>query len=258
MKKFMTLAAIAALMISFASCDEKTPNPNNPDKPNTDQPADVCPDCGKNPCECEPEYASPITIDGNFADWDALDASKVASATCATDAKWTALKSVKVYADEVYINVLMEVDADQITSDCPIDIYLNVDNSVNPGNNNWLGQSGQDVLLEGAYYSEGAVVSYDPGLYPYTGSDQEVEWAWDVENPLLAEGMGLASGAGTVAKYELAILIELLNGVELADTFGFGITVSQDWEPVGLLPNDTVTDENTNGAAEFLKVTIDK
>ena len=114
------------------------------------------------------------------------------------------------------------------------------------------------VLLEGGYYVEGEVISFDPGLYPYTGSDQEVEWAWDVENPLLAEGNGLASGAGTVAKYELAILIELLNGVELADTFGFGITVSQNWEPVGLLPNDTVTDENTNGAAKFLEVTINK
>ena len=254
MKKFMTLAAIfAAAMMSFTACEE-----TKPDNGGTTIDENLCPDCGKDPCECPEEYASPITIDGDFADWDALDASKVASATCATDAKWTALKSVKVYADEVYINVLMEVDADQITSDSPIDIYLNTDNSENPGNNNWLGQSGQDVLLEGGYYVEGEVISFDPGLYPYTGSDQEVEWAWDVENPLLAEGNGLASGAGTVAKYEIAILIELLNGVELADTFGFGITVSQNWEPVGLLPNDTVTDENTNGAAKFLEVTINK
>ena len=254
MKKFMTLAAIfAAAMMSFTACEE-----TKPDNGGTTTDENLCPDCGKDPCECPEEYVSPITIDGDFADWDALDASKVASATCATDAKWTALKSVKVYADEVYINVLMEVDADQITSDSPIDIYLNTDNSDNPGNQNWLGQSGQDVLLEGGYYVEGEVISFDPGLYPYTGSDQEVEWAWDVENPLLAEGNGLASGAGTVAKYELAILIELLNGVELADTFGFGITVSQNWEPVGLLPNDTVTDENTNGAAKFLEVTINK
>lgn len=253
MKKFMTLAAIAALMMSFSSCDEKTPTPNNPDKPNTDQPADVCPDCGKNPCECEPEYVSPITIDGDFSDWAALDASKVAVANCAADAKWTAMKTLKVYADEVYINIYFKVDADEITSDSPVDVYLDADGSATGVANNFANESAIDYLLEGAYYSEGAVVSCDLGLFAYGGTVEEFAWAFE---PIL-EG-GISTGAGTVGEYEISILREMLMGVELADTFGIGVTVSQNWEPVGLLPNTDVTEENAKGSADLLRVTIAK
>ena len=251
MKKIMTLAAMfAAVMMSFTACSPDDTKPQ--DKPNTEQ--DGNEDEGK-----EDEYVSPITIDGEFADWDALDASKVATAECATEAKLTALKSVKVYADAMFINILIEVDADQIAAACPIDIYFNADNSANTAANNWTNQGGQDCLLEGGYFDGTAVSSFDPGCYPYTGAEDVVEWAWDVENPLIAEGSGLASGAGTVAKYELAIMTEMLAGVvDLADTFAMGITVSQDWEPVGLLPNADVTEDNTNGAAPFLTVTINK
>ena len=63
MKKFFALAAIfAATMMSFTSCEDTT----KPDGGET--PADVCPDCQKNPCECEPEYVSPVTIDADFSD----------------------------------------------------------------------------------------------------------------------------------------------------------------------------------------------
>ena len=252
MKKFMTIAAMfAAVMMSFSSCEKDNGGKNEGGNNNGGGTTEVCPDCGEDPCVCEEEPTTAITIDGDFSDWDAV---QTVGATCAEGAKWTALKSVKVYVDQVYINVLIEVDEAQVTGDAPIDIYINADNSQNPGNNNWLGQSGQDYLLEGAYYADGQVVSFDPGLYPYTGSDQEVEWAWDTVNPLMPDGSGVASGAGTVGKYEIAIIKEMLMGVELGAEFGFGITVSQNWEPVGLLPNDTVTDENTNGANYFLVV----
>ena len=260
MKKFMTLAAMfAAVMVSFTACDENTTDP-------TPTPGEeVCADCGKNPCECEAAYESPIKIDGDFADWDALDASKVASATCHADALNTALKSVKVYADAVYINFLIEVDTTHETLveggiDLPIDIYLNADNSENSVSSDWSNQASQDAIIEGCYVTaDDGVVSFDPGCYPYTGTEEAVEWAWDVANPLIAEGTGFGQGAGTVGKYEFSLLTELLiDAVDLQDTFGMGITVSPGWDIAGLLPNGPVTEDNTKGAVPFMLVTINR
>ena len=68
MKKVMSLLAIMALV--FVACnknDKPTPKPDP--KPDDEQPTP------------EPEYEAPITIDGDFADWAKLDASKVALTT---------------------------------------------------------------------------------------------------------------------------------------------------------------------------------
>ena len=71
MKKIMTLAAMfAAVMMAFSSCDKPTPTPG----PDTDQPAETCPDCGEalEDCTCEELPAGAITIDGQYDDWNAL------------------------------------------------------------------------------------------------------------------------------------------------------------------------------------------
>ena len=95
MKKFFALAAIfAATMISFTACEEDKPVGPGPDE----TPADVCEECGKNPCECEPEFVCKITCDGDFADWAAVTP---VSATTNADAKYTALTALKVYTDEM-------------------------------------------------------------------------------------------------------------------------------------------------------------
>ncbi len=46
MKKILLFAAAA--MLAFAACEEKDPTPT----PNPGPETEVCPDCGKNPCEC--------------------------------------------------------------------------------------------------------------------------------------------------------------------------------------------------------------
>ena len=94
MKKVMSFLAIAA-MVLVASCNK---NPKHDPKP-TPEP------------EPEPEYVAPITIDGDFADWAKLDASKVAVTTCNPDSKLLALKTVKAYADEQFIFLYVEVKA---------------------------------------------------------------------------------------------------------------------------------------------------
>lgn len=250
MKKLMTFAAIfAAAMMSFTACDKTTADDDGGKTSNEN----LCPDCGKDPCECVDEYVSPITIDGDFSDWAALDATKVAVATCNADAKWTAMKTLKVYADDVYINVYFKVDPDEVTEDSPVDVYLDADGSETGASNNFANESAIDYLLEGAYYEGGATVSCDLGLFSYDGTVEEFSWAFTS----ILEG-GISTGAGTVGEYEFSIMREMLLGVELADTFGIGVTVSQNWEPVGLLPNTAVTDENTKGSANLLRVTVAK
>ena len=61
------------------------------------------------------EYVAPIKIDGDFSDWAKLDGSKIASASTNKDATKTALKTVKVYADAIYVFVYFEWDKDQIS-----------------------------------------------------------------------------------------------------------------------------------------------
>ncbi|MBQ8500511.1 MAG: hypothetical protein IJ495_07430 [Bacteroidales bacterium] len=259
MKKIFTLAAIfAAAMMSFTACEE-----TKPDNGGTTTDENLCPDCGKDPCECEPEYVSPITVDGDFSDWDALDASKVAVATCAAEAKDPALKVLKVYADEVYVNLYFEYDETALTNGtAAFDIYLNQDNDLGGADDeHWLSQANVDYLLEDeSIIVNGTWESFDPGMFHYTGTTEEWAWSWE---EVLGAGSGIASGAGNGNKYELAIMIEMLMGVELADTFSLGciltdIDATGAWNGVGCIPNTDVTDENTTGSVNFLEVTMDK
>lgn len=253
MKKFMTIAAMfAAVMMSFSSCQEK------PDTGKT--PVDnTCPDCGEDPCVCD-DYVSPVTIDGNFADWDALDASKVAVVNSQPEAVYTAITTAKVYADDVYINIYFEFDETALTDGgAAFDIYLNQDGDTGVGDDYYVGQTGVDYLLEDGEFMVGGVLnSFNPGLFVYGGSRETWEWGW---SEVLPAGSGIASGAGNGNKYEMAVMIEMLQGVELSDTFSLGLMLTDinaagDWSTVGCLPNANVTDENTNGKAAFLPVTI--
>lgn len=249
MKKFFALAAIfAATMISFTACEEDKPVGPGPDE----TPVDVCEECGKNPCECEPEFVCKITCDGDFADWAAVTP---VSATCNADAKWTALSALKVYTDEMYIHIYFEFSDDEIADRAwvPFHVYINQDNNTEGcGDDQWLGQGGQDWLMEGAVLADDAFCPYDPGLFTYTGADlATVEWAWE---GLLPEGSGIATGAGSGNKYELSIMKEMIPGLDLADTFGLGVDIQQSWNSVGVLPNTAIADDNANGSVAMLQV----
>lgn len=277
MKKIMTLAAIfAAVMMGISSCNPDDTKPEQ--KPGTEQGGENNGgeqggennggeeggenNGGEQTPGGEDEYASPVTIDGDFADWDALDASKVVVLESAADAVYTAITKAKIYADGVYINIYFEFDEEQITAGgAAFDIYLNADGDDGLGDDYYVGQTGVDYLLEdGEFMTAGTLNSFNPGLFAYEGSREAWEWGWV---PVLDSGLGIASGAGAGNKYELAVMIEMLAGVELADTFSLGlmltdITEAGDWNCVGCLPNTDVTEENTNGKAPFAKVTLDK
>ena len=245
MKKIMSLAAIfAAVMVSFSSCEKTGDNGGNETV--------TCPDCGQpeDDCTCS-DFESVIKIDGDFSDWAAVTPL---TATCDPDAKYTALTTLKVYTDEMYIHVYFEFSEDEIVDLAwvPFHVYINQDNNTEGcGDDQWIGQGGQDWLLEGAVIAD-TFCSYNPSFSSYAGVDPAtVEWAW---TEVLPESSGVASGAGAGNKYELSIMKEMLPGVELASTFGLGVDIQQSWNSVGVLPNTAIADDNANGAVPMLQV----
>lgn len=272
-------SALAIAMLSFTACDDNTtpvePDTNeestlcetcgkNPCECTADAaPAELCELCGKNPCECEkepesqePENTYPIQIDGEYDDWAALDPAKVVETTCSEAAKYNVLTTVKVWADEMFINVYMEFIEDSLDlSMVPVHVYFNVDNSESTAPHQWINQGGVDVILEGKIYSEGSPYSYDPTLYSYTG--EEDLWSWTMES-VFPSNSNFGSGAGGDGKYEFSLLKDMIPG-EFADVFGIGFDIqTSSWSSIGILPNDVVTDDNPEGRAPLLLVAIDK
>ena len=261
MKKIMTLAAMfAAVAMTFSACQPE----NNPG--NGGDNTETCPDCGEalEDCTCE-DFVSAITVDGQFDDWAAVTPL---TATCNAEAKYTALTTLKVYTDEMYIHVYFEFSEDELTdlSSVPFHVYINQDNNTEGcGDDQWIAQGGQDYLFEGWVFSGDAFCTYDPGIFKYDetvlkedgsgpvgdGDLATIEWAWD---SVLADGSGVATGAGSGNKYELSIMKEMCPGLELSETFGLGVDIQQSWNSVGVLPNEAITETNANGTAAMLQV----
>ncbi len=256
MKKMFALAAIAAM---FIACGEK-PEPQPQPQPG--------PGTGEGDT-----YVAPITIDGQFADWNALDASKVASATLPTGTvKHDGLNTLKVYADESFIYVYFEFN-DEVIADkswVPFHLYFNTDNDTTTGGgaDEWGEPYCCDWMCEATIFDGGTFCSWDLGLFPWGGAAGESGWSWDATpesepsdadawGALIESGNGCSSGAGAGNAYEIAITKEMLP-VEWADTFTVGADIQQEWTTCGFLPQAEATDENPNGHIELLTVTTVK
>ena len=213
-----------------------------------------------------------IAIDGQFSDWELIDASKISVATCDPDTRYTALKTVKVYADAKYINVYFEFEGDEINdrSWVPFHVFLDSDNNSSTGGYYQWSDCCSDHMLESCILCDGDFYSYDPSVFKWWGPDGDGGWEWTDPNighsaddnygALIGEGSGVARGAGSGNRYELAIKIDMLEGVgiNLADTFGIGVDIQQSWSSVGVLPNAACTDDNPYGTAPMLKVNINR
>lgn len=261
MKKFQ-IALLCAAAISLVACVE--PNPEG-----------LCEVCGENPCVCEDgpaEYVNPIDVaDGTAADWDALPAAFVATTTHAEGASMDGLKSVKVYADEMYINLLVEVNDDVVTDRAwtPFHVYINADNNAATGGfgDQWITPD-VDVMLETAIFADGAA-QYNPAVFKWWGADGESGWLWtDPENPgtadngwgaLVPEGSMPIGAAQAVegGKIEIQLMWELIPA-NWADKFTVGFDIQQSWNSVGILPNAADAEDGSEVLAEKLEVTFNK
>jgi len=218
-----------------------------------------------------------IKVDDNsLADWDALPAEFVASAVCPENAALLGLKSVKVYATEMYINILVEPNMDDITDLewVPFHVYIDLDNSdLTGGYGDEFTDANTDILCETAIFSGGEPNNYNPAVFKWWGEVGGDGWNWeDPENPgnetnfwgaIIGEGqLPVGNSQYVDGKFEIQLLRELLGtvpGVEMnAGEFGIGFDIQQNWSSVGILPCVSVTDENPAGHAPKLKVKINK
>jgi hypothetical protein len=206
----------------------------------------------------KPKYEQPITIDGNFDDWAKLDASKIATAKSDPDATKTALKLVKVYADNVFVFVYFEWDKDQISYEkdvehVPFHVYINGDGNAATGGfaDQWT-DACTDVMMEGFIYPDAVLGSYEPGLFKWVGEANGS--GWDPNWESLGDISGITKGAGVEGKYEFQITRELYPVGKLADNFSIGFDIQQGWNSVGILPNAAPTDDNPGGLAPSLQV----
>lgn len=196
--------------------------------------------------------ASLISVsDGTLADWDLLPTEYVAIASCDANASETALKSLTVYADNNYINLLLEYDAQQITNtdNVPIHVYLNADNSATTGGygDQWL-DADTELMLEGIITLSGTHQSYNPTVFQWTGAVGSNGWYWDalaIEYDTIGQSQLLGN------KVEIQLRRQCIPANWHPDGFTIGVDIQQNWHSVGILPNGA-------GRANKLSVTFDK
>jgi hypothetical protein len=217
--------------------------------------------------------------DGSLADWDALPAEYVVSAVCPDNAALLGLKSVKVYATEMYISILVEPNMDDITdlSWVPFHVYIDLDNSdLTGGYNDEHTDANCDILCETGLWAEGEPCAYNPGVYRWWGEVGATGWdywtepgvthdASDFWGAIIGEGqLPVGNSEYVDGKFEIQLLRELLATVPASgftmnnEEFGIGFDIQQNWNSVGILPCASPTEENPSGKAAKLKVKINK
>ena len=212
--------------------------------------------------------------DKSLADWDALPAEYVASAVCPENASLLGLKSVKVYATEMYISILVEPNMDDILDLewVPFHVYIDLDNSdLTGGYNDEHTDANCDILCETGLWAEGEPFAYNPAVFKWWGEVGGSGWEWTepgVEGTsenfwgaIIGEGqLPVGNSQFVNGKFEIQLLRELLATVhELNDSeFGIGFDIQQSWSSVGILPIGPDTEENPGGHVAKLKVKINK
>ena len=192
--------------------------------------------------------------DGTLSDWDDLPEEYLFETQCAEGSSWNALKSVKVYADSTYINLVVEWDTEIVTdlSSVPFQVYLNVDNDAPTGgfSDLWI-KPNIDLLLEGNFYLDGFPCAYQPVVALYAGTPLANEWAWD----LISIESVAANQLITKGVMEIQIDYGKLP-VKLENTFTVGFSIQQSWTPVGVLPNAANDNTGNRVLAEKMLVRI--
>lgn len=261
MKANWKIALMCVAAIAMIACDKKNHNNDDPDDPSGN-------------------FVSKVSVtDNSIAEWENLPAEFVVSTVCPEDALQTALKSAKVYADKVYINILVEFDPEDITERewTPFHVYLNTDNSdATGGYSDQFLDPNADVLLETAVFCQGAAYDYNPGVFRWWGEVGGEGWNWtEYPSDYYTDGDGLnwgsivAEGSAPIGhsqiidgKYiEIQLLRELIPSPIAgwnADAFGIGFDIQQNWSSVGVLPIGEPDENNAAGWASKLQVRIDK
>ena len=218
----------------------------------------------------DPSYVSPINVkDKSVADWDALDATKVGVSTITNQPLWPAIKQLKVYADEVYINYMLVIDPNLYVSHTPSDamhIYMNSDNNNNTGGFfDSFSDAGVDLMFEGPLFDDNeSPISYAPVAHKWAGPEGKDGYT---EEERTGDWMTVWVSAGTVrgesqfigdSIIEGRLLVDLIPGGFAGNEFGIGFDLQQNWENAGLLPQLNTPNGVNVGRTTMLYVKFDK
>ena len=218
------------------------------------------------------QYSGPISVyDGTAADWDALPAEYVASATHTEGCSYDGLKSVKVYCDDNYLNILVEVNLDVVRDRewTPFHIFLNADGSAETGGSaGEFADADAEWMLETAIYASGYVNSYNPAVFKWWGEVGGSGFQWTDPNgwhdqyncwgAIVCEDSDPAVGYaqmvdGDLSKVEIQILKERVPA-QWVNEFTIGFDIQQNWASCGILPNAADDEDGTEVLAEKLRV----
>lgn len=211
-------------------------------------------------------FASAISItDNSLTDWDNLPTKYVYESVCPINASLMGIKSVKVYVDYTYINILLEPNMNylQDLEWVPFHVFIDTDNSnATGGGGDLFTDANADIMLEGALFSSGNPYNYQPAVFRWWGEVGGSEWAWpdpsDNQNcwgAIVCEGQLQGCNSQYVnGKFEIQINRSFIPATWNHAEFGIGFDIEQSWLPVGVLPINSPTANNTNGYADKMKV----
>ena len=216
---------------------------------------------------CPLGAASLVSVsDNSVAEWDALPQAYVFEAACPENASHKALKSVKVYADAQYINVLVEADRSYFDADewVPLHMYIDTDNSdATGGYSDEFTDANADIILETAVFYEGQAYNYNPAVFKWWGEIGGSGWQWtdpeaehgadDYWGAIVGESM-LPVGASQMVDGRIEIQIDrFFIPAEWNNTgFGIGFDILHNWSAVGILPQGPAVSSANNPVPENL------
>ena len=221
-------------------------------------------------------FASLINVhDGTTSDWDKVPAEYLKEAVCNPEcSRFQALKSVKVYADYMYINVLAEYDptywAGGSDAWSNFHMYLDADGSIKTGGyGDEFADADSEWMLEDAFLAAGAAHTYDPSLWKWWGAVNANGWLWtdpstthdatDGYGAIIPTGQGGIGSSQSLEgrKIEIQIMREAMTDGVWANTFGIGFDTQFAYTSNGVLPNAGDVASNPVNAPK-LRVTIDQ
>ena len=210
------------------------------------------------------KYYNMISIDGDFADWNALNTDEYVVATLPEeDVKYTVLKTLKLTADDKNVYVYIEFDPrgewvsynNSYSGIGALDVYIDEDNDLATGRNyEWSNCYG--IMLEDGFY--GVSTPYNPDAYLYTGGNGLNSWSWEslgiypvAANFPVEESENLAMFEFCIDRYAFPF--------ELADTIGVGIGLnSPSWSTIGKLPQNSIADNESYEKPSMLYINLPK
>lgn len=208
-----------------------------------------------------------ITIDGDFADWDALDAKDLFETVAPDDTHYPAARRMKACYNADYLYVYLEYDGSADAGVGILDLYMDTDGSFDgngfatTGSGTWIwNNDGSDLFTQGAIAGDDGN-GYDAPIFQYSGAPLAGEWAW---TEVVGAGSGAMSGSKAIqldngnTAVEIALLRTAIPGLSNEIYIG-ALFEKADWSgECGALPAVSADAQGNYVAADKMHIDFRK